>query len=563
MKSTKLALIPILLLISAKIADRTPVEATDVRPMFDEQSAPASIQHLANAMDQFHNRFPVYDDVSSAGNHFHMLAKFPNQFALVTINGSYSLNKHSGATAIRCTFTPGGGNFGGYNFQNGILPNGAIAPVPNFGTVPNAGYDLTGATTLTFWARGEQGGEVLDFFMGGVGWDGTTRISPFPDSTSAVKITVALTTQWTQYTIDLAGEDISYVLGGFGWGVNGALNPGGAVFYVDDIQYNLSPAWHVFAALGANPYYQTFAAPTCDNSILPTSQVFSSGGGSGSFNVTAGFGCAWQAVPLPNWVTITSGGSGSGPGTVNFSVAPNPGPNRNDIINAAGKVFFVIQDSGCPTITVNPAALPNGAIGATYGQTFTQTGGNGAITWSVSAGTLPAGLNLSAVGVLSGTPCAGGAFNFTVRATDTNGCFGERAYTLIISGGELQYYPLPFPVRLLETRPGQQGCFTPGAPLGANEVRMQQATGPCTGIPANARAIVGNATVVNFASTGFHWITLYPSDAQRPNASNLNFSDNQIVPNAFWVGLSNDGKFNIYSHGATHFIVDLTGYFAP
>jgi hypothetical protein len=35
------------------------------------------------------------------------------------------------------------------------------------------------------------------------------------------------------------------------------------------------------------------------------------------------------------------------------------------------------------------------------------------------------------------------------------------------------------------------------------------------------------------------------------------------VPNAFVVGLGNDGKFNLYSHGSTHFIVDLTGYFAP
>ncbi len=43
----------------------------------------------------------------------------------------------------------------------------------------------------------------------------------------------------------------------------------------------------------------------------------------------------------------------------------------------------------------------------------------------------------------------------------------------------------------------------------------------------------------------------------------INFGANQVIPNAFVVGLSTDGKFNIYSHGATHFIVDLNGYFAP
>jgi hypothetical protein len=127
----------------------------------------------------------------------------------------------------------------------------------------------------------------------------------------------------------------------------------------------------------------------------------------------------------------------------------------------------------------------------------------------------------------------------------------------------LQYYPLPFPVRLLDTRPGAQACFAPGAPLGNNVVRFQPAVGACSGIPAAARAVVGNATVVNFTSTGFHWITLFPSGAPQPNASNLNFSDNQIVPNAFTVGLGTDGAFNIYSHAAADFIVDITGYYAP
>jgi hypothetical protein len=129
----------------------------------------------------------------------------------------------------------------------------------------------------------------------------------------------------------------------------------------------------------------------------------------------------------------------------------------------------------------------------------------------------------------------------------------------------LLYTALPTPVRLLETRPGESGCDAPGVPLGNDATRTQMAHRTCFGVtvPSTAKAVVGNATVVNFISSGFHWITLYPFGAAQPNASNLNFSDNQIVPNAFVVGLSNDGKFNLYSHAATHFIVDLTGYFAP
>jgi hypothetical protein len=88
----------------------------------------------------------------------------------------------------------------------------------------------------------------------------------------------------------------------------------------------------------------------------------------------------------------------------------------------------------CPTIVVNPASVPNGTAGVAYpGATFTQAGGVGAITWSLFAGVLPNGMSLDAgTGLLSGTPLQTGAFPITVRATDANGCTGDRALTLTI-----------------------------------------------------------------------------------------------------------------------------------
>ncbi len=66
-----------------------------------QQSADASLAYLNAAMDQFHTRFPVYDDVSSAGNHFHAYAKIPDANAAVTMNGSWASAPHGGATGIR------------------------------------------------------------------------------------------------------------------------------------------------------------------------------------------------------------------------------------------------------------------------------------------------------------------------------------------------------------------------------------------------------------------------------------------------------------------------------
>lgn len=132
------------------------------------------------------------------------------------------------------------------------------------------------------------------------------------------------------------------------------------------------------------------------------------------------------------------------------------------------------------------------------------------------------------------------------------------------NGVGLLYNPLPQPIRLLDTRPGATACTTPGAPLQAGVSLTQQARLTCDGvtIPATAQGIVGNATVVNFIS-GPGFITLYPGGAQQPTASNLNYSSNQVIPNAFTVGLSASGQFNIFASSATNFIVDVTGYFAP
>src|SRR5262249_3171120 len=122
-------------------------------------------------------------------------------------------------------------------------------------------------------------------------------------------------------------------------------------------------------------------------------------------------------------------------GRVTFYAAGNAangdGTNQNDFIYTTS----VNIQPGCPSISVSPSSstLPPGTAGDPYSQTFTATGGTAPHTFTISAGMLPPGLNLSIGGVLSGTPTGFGTFNFTVRATDSALCFGERAYSLLIN----------------------------------------------------------------------------------------------------------------------------------
>lgn len=96
-----------------------------------------------------------------------------------------------------------------------------------------------------------------------------------------------------------------------------------------------------------------------------------------------------------------------------------------------GLFFFPVTG-----LSISPATLPDGAVGAAYSQTLTATGGTAPYVWSLATGSaLPPGLGLDPpTGVLSGTPLTAGTFNFTVTVRDSAGTplTGSRAYTMTI-----------------------------------------------------------------------------------------------------------------------------------
>ncbi|HMX24575.1 MAG TPA: right-handed parallel beta-helix repeat-containing protein, partial [Blastocatellia bacterium] len=165
--------------------------------------------------------------------------------------------------------------------------------------------------------------------------------------------------------------------------------------------------------------------------------------------------------------------------------------------------------------------------------------------------------------LLSNSPAINAGNNTGAPATDQRGVGRPQAGTVDIGAVEsgLQFYPLPAPVRLLETRLGFAGCVNPGTTIAANSVLTVPARTVCSGVPSDAVAITGNVTVVPSAP-GF--ITLYPSDATRPIVANSNFNINEITNNVFTTGLgASDGALNIFASGTTHVIMDVTGYYAP
>ena len=81
------------------------------------------------------------------------------------------------------------------------------------------------------------------------------------------------------------------------------------------------------------------------------------------------------------------------------------------------------------------SSLPNATTGIAYSQTIPATGGSGSgYTFTVSSGSLPAGLTLSSGGVLSGTPTTVGSYNFTVQVTDLAGDTATCTYSITVYG---------------------------------------------------------------------------------------------------------------------------------
>ncbi len=167
--------------------------------------------------------FVVYRDKRYKGNHY-IPSGWMGDRGDIGLNENWMDNPYSDRTCIKITYSgecSQNAGWTGIYWQN---------PANNWGFA-KGGFDLTGAKRLSFWARGEKGGEVIaEFKMGGIGGD-------YPDSDSSSLGPIELTDSWQQYIIDLEGMDLSYISGGFCWVISKIYNPDGCTFYLDEIKY--------------------------------------------------------------------------------------------------------------------------------------------------------------------------------------------------------------------------------------------------------------------------------------------------------------------------------------
>ena len=112
--------------------------------------------------------------------------------------------------------------------------------------------------------------------------------------------------------------------------------------------------------------------PTCPLALTPSTQFFTTAGGSGSINVSAAASCGWTALVKTDWITITSSDTGIGNDVVTFEVRENfTGSPRQASLNVGGFTQLVVQDAGLAddcSYSINPQF-----------QSFPGNGGSGTV----------------------------------------------------------------------------------------------------------------------------------------------------------------------------------------
>jgi Domain of unknown function (DUF5666)/Putative binding domain, N-terminal len=128
-------------------------------------------------------------------------------------------------------------------------------------------------------------------------------------------------------------------------------------------------------------------APSCTTFTLSsTSESVDASGGTISVNVTTPASCEWTAAGNVGWLSVVVGASGTGNGTVQFSVAPNTATSpRTGTLTIAGQVFTVTQAGTTPTCTFTVAPTNVNAPAEGGSRSVTLTASDASCPWEARA----------------------------------------------------------------------------------------------------------------------------------------------------------------------------------
>ena len=244
--------------------------------------------------------------------------------------------------------------------------------------------------------------------------------------------------------------------------VGSASGSGTGVVSVQAAANNTGTARTATLAAGGQTVTLTQAPSSCTYALSAPNAQVGPGGGPVQVTVTAGAGCPWAVVDVFPAVTVASGASGTGNGTVSLSVGPSTTANsRTFALQIGGIEFDIMQTGSC--LYLSPASASVAAGGGTGSVAVNVTGGS--CPWTAATNT-PAWLDITSG--TSGT--AGGTVSYSVAA---NGG-AARSGSLTIGG---QVFMVNQAANL-SPQPPSVGAPNPGAGSGTSSNFTFTFTGP-------------------------------------------------------------------------------------
>jgi uncharacterized protein (TIGR03437 family) len=233
----------------------------------------------------------------------------------------------------------------------------------------------------------------------------------------------------------LAGSDAGWISGGFGVVQTGTAE---LTFTVAPNTSSVARSGTIWAAGQTLTVNQ--AGVACSSSVSPLSVAIPGSGVTGaSLSVTSTFSdCPWTAVSSEPWILVSGGSTGSGNGTVTFTVGVNTGAARAGTITVAGQTVEINQAAaggGVGNITATPFSLDLGTYQAGGANpspgTVNVSGGGQVLSFSAQ---VTSGSNWLSVSPTSGTTPTTGSAALTVTATPGSLVAGSYNGTILVSG---------------------------------------------------------------------------------------------------------------------------------
>ena len=180
----------------------------------------------------------------------------------------------------------------------------------------------------------------------------------------------------------------------------------------DAVTAGLNASGVVTVAIGAPPVAVTTTSLVSGRALVGYSAALQATGGTGSYAFALDSGTLPAGLALDASGAISGVPAVAGTSTICVRVSDPTDPTNT----ATGDVAVTFAP---PPVVFAMAALAKGRLTVPYAATMAAGGGTGTYTWTVSGGSLPAGLALdAATGTVSGTPLATGTFSFTITAAD-------------------------------------------------------------------------------------------------------------------------------------------------